>query len=394
MSAGDSYDSWGSGLSRSVHIATVRGVAVRVHPTLLLIVPWVLWHWGDRSSDPLRGALFGVFVLVAVFVSVAGHELAHALVAHRYGLAVCDITLLPIGGLTRIEQGPLPPRREAAIALAGPVLNGLLALGLFPFVASMVMLRDLTTVEKIAGLLSETSMTSLLVFTMISNLLLAVLNLLPAFPMDGGRVLRAWLSTVSERSRATRVSVAAGYVVALASLTLGVWFRDPTLPVAGLFLAVAAFLEQRTLDLEQAMQRLPVGQFAVWDSGGVLPTEPLAHALQGGPRDVAVVEGGVVVGMLWRETVLRHAHIAHLLRVSDVMDRSFVTVSPETSVYEAHRRMLASGRPAVPVVDPGNRYRGIFTSDRLAHVYRYLQAPRRTLTPWVLVARALGLLSR
>lgn len=214
-------------------------------------------------------------------MSVAGHELAHALVAHRYGLAVCDITLLPIGGLTRIEQGPLPPRREAAIALAGPVLNGLLALGLFPFVASMVMLRDLTTVEKIAGLLSETSMTSLLVFTMISNLLLAVLNLLPAFPMDGGRVLRAWLSTVSERSRATRVSVAAGYVVALASLTLGVWFRDPTLPVAGLFLAVAAFLEQRTLDVEEAMQRLPVGQFAVWDSGGVLPTEPLARALQG-----------------------------------------------------------------------------------------------------------------
>lgn len=394
MSAGDAYDSWGSGVIRALHIATIRGVVVRVHPTLLFIVPWVLWHWGDRSVDPLRGALFGVFVLIAVFVSVAAHELAHALVAHRYGLAVRDITLLPIGGLTRIEQGPLPPRREAAIALAGPVLNALLALGLLPFVAGMVMLRDLTTLEKIAGLLSETSMTSLLAFTMISNLMLALLNLLPAFPMDGGRVLRAWLSTVSERSRATRISVAAGYAVALLSLFLGVWLRDVTLPIAGMFLAAAAFMEQRTLNLEQAMQRLPVGQFAVWDGGGVLPHEPLAHALQGGPRDVAVVEGGVVVGMLWRETVLRHAHIAHLLRVRDVMDRTFVSVSPETSVYEAHRRMLASGHPAVPVVDTGNRYRGVFTSDRLAHVYRYVQAPRRAPTPWVLVARALGLLGR
>ncbi|MCX7623167.1 MAG: site-2 protease family protein [Thermomicrobium sp.] len=381
-------------MNRAWHIATVRGVAVRLHPTLLLIVPWVLWHWSDRSVDPLRGALFGVFVLGAVFASVAGHELAHAIVAHRFGLAVRDITLLPIGGLTRIEQGPLPPRREAAIALAGPAMNLLLALALSPIVLGLVVVRDLTTIEALARLLAETSVTSLLVFTAISNLLLAFLNLIPAFPMDGGRLLRAWLSTLAERSRATRISVGAGYVVAFLSLLLGAWLRDPTLPVAGLFLGIAAFLEQRTLLLERALQRLPVGQFAVWDGGGVHPDEPLAHALQGGPRDVAVVADGIVVGMLWRETVLRHAHVAHLLRAADVMDRSFVAVSPETSVYEAHRRMLAGGHPAVPVVDPGNRYRGVFTSDRLTHVYRYVQAPRRGAAPWVLVARALGLLGR
>jgi len=394
MSGDDPYGNWGSTVGRSWHITTVRGVAVRAHPTLLLLVPWILWHWGGRSAEPLRGALFGVFVLIAVFASVVGHELAHALVAHRFGLAVRDITLLPIGGLTRIEQGPLPPRREAAIALAGPALNLLLALGLLPIIAGMVVLRDLTSLPALAALLSETSVTSLLLLTMISNLLLALLNLLPAFPMDGGRVLRAWLSAVSERSRATRISVGAGYLVAVASLLLGGWFRDPTLPVAGLFLAVAAFMEQRTLGLERAMQRLPVGQFAVWDGGGVQPDEPLAHALRGGPRDVAVVEGGVVVGMLWRETVLRHAHVAHLVRAADVMDRTFVAVSPETSVYEAHRRMLARGYPAVPVVDSGNRYRGVFTSDRLAHVYRYVQAPRRFGAPWLVVARALGLLGR
>ncbi len=394
MRADDPYDSWGTTLYRAWRVTTVRGVALRIHPTLLFLVPWILWHWGGRSTEPFRGALFGIFLSVAVFVSVAGHELAHALVAHRFGLGVRDITLLPIGGLTRIEQGPLPPRREAAVALAGPALNLLLAVGLFPIVASLLLVRDLTSLEGLVRLLSETSVTSLLALTMVSNLLLAVLNLIPAFPMDGGRVLRAWLSTVSDRSRATRISVAAGYTVALLSLVAGVWLRDPSVPIAGLFLGVAAFMEQRTLELERAMQRLPVGQFAVWDGGGVHPQEPLAHALQGGPRDVAVVDDGVVVGMLWRETVVRHAHVAHLLQAADVMDRAFVAVSPETSVYEAHRRMLASGHPAVPVVDAGNRYRGIFSSDRLLHVYRYVQAPRRTATPWLLVARALGLLGR
>ncbi|MFN3336324.1 MAG: site-2 protease family protein, partial [Thermomicrobium sp.] len=332
MSASDRFDDWGSMVGRALHIATVRGVAVRLHPTLLLVIPWVLWHWGGRSVDPLRGALFGVFVLVAVFVSVVGHELAHALVAHRFGLAVRDVTLLPIGGLTRIEQGPLPPRREAIIALAGPALNLLVATALFPIVSGLVVLQDATSFPALAQLLSETSVASLLTLTMVSNVLLAVFNLIPAFPMDGGRVLRAWLSTVSERSRATRISVTAGYVVSLGALGLGVWLRDPTLPVAGLFLATAAFLEQRTLELERAMQRLPVGQFAVWDGGGVDPEEPLAHALRGGPRDLAVVRDGIVVGMLWREIVLRHANIAHLLRAADVMDRAFAAVSPQTSV--------------------------------------------------------------
>ncbi|MCS7050300.1 MAG: site-2 protease family protein, partial [Thermomicrobium sp.] len=181
---------------RAWHVATIRGVAVRLHPTLLLIVPWVLWHWGGRSEEPVRGALFGVFVLVAVFASVAGHELAHALVAHRFGMAVRDITLLPIGGLTRIEQGPLPPRREATIALAGPALNLVIVCALLPIVAGVLLVRDTTSLRAIAVLLTEESVASLLTLTLLANLFLAVFNLMPAFPMDGGRLLRAVLSSV------------------------------------------------------------------------------------------------------------------------------------------------------------------------------------------------------
>jgi Zn-dependent protease len=349
---------------------------------------------GGRSTEPLEGTLFGLFLLLAVFVSVAGHELAHAVVAHRFGLAVRDVVLLPIGGLTRIEQGPLPPRREAAIALAGPVLNLGIALALLPVVSVVLALYEVTSLADVARLLTGTSVGSLLILTMASNVLLALFNLIPAFPMDGGRLLRAWLSALSERARATRISLVTGYLVALVTLPIGLWLREPTLPLAGLFLAGAALLEQRTLQLERVLQRLPVGQFAVWDGGGIDPEQPLSHALQGGPRDVAVVRDGTVVGMLWRENIVRLAHVAHLMRVADAMDHGFAAVSPETSVYEAHRRMLASGHPAVPVVDAGNRYRGIFTSDRLAHVYRYVRASRRPAGRWLTVVRALGFLGR
>ena len=394
MSAGEQLDDWGPSVGRAISVVRVRGVAVRIHPTMLLLVPWVFWHWGGRSPEPLEGTLFGLFLLLAVFVSVAGHELAHAVVAHRFGLAVRDVVLLPIGGLTRIEQGPLPPRREAAIALAGPVLNLGIALALLPVVSVVLALYEVTSLADVARLLTGTSVGSLLILTMASNILLALFNLIPAFPMDGGRLLRAWLSAVSERARATRISLVTGYFVALVTLPLGLWLREPTLPLAGLFLAGAALLEQRTLQLERVLQRLPVGQFAVWDGGGIDPEQPLSHALQGGPRDVAVVRDGTVVGMLWRESIVRLAHVAHLMRVADAMDEGFAAVSPETSVYEAHRRMLASGHPAVPVVDTGNRYRGIFTSDRLAHVYRYVQASRRPVGRWLTVVRALGLLGR
>lgn len=235
MSAGEQLDDWGSSVGRAISVVTVRGVAVRIHPTMLLLVPWVFWHWGGRSTEPLEGTLFGLFLLLAVFVSVAGHELAHAVVAHRFGLAVRDVVLLPIGGLTRIEQGPLPPRREAAIALAGPVLNLGIALALLPVVSVVLALYEVTSLADVARLLTGTSVGSLLILTMASNVLLALFNLIPAFPMDGGRLLRAWLSALSERARATRISLVTGYLVALVTLPLGLWLREPTLPLAGLF---------------------------------------------------------------------------------------------------------------------------------------------------------------
>jgi Zn-dependent protease len=378
---------------RGFRIGTIGGVDVRVHPTVVLALVWVFWHWGRQARDPYMGAMFGGFLLLAVFVSVAGHELAHSVLARRYGLQVQGIMLLPIGGMTRIEQVPLAPRREAMVALAGPLLNLVVAAGLTPVLLSVLLWRGVRSPLEVLLIARETSLSSLLMLVWLANVLLALFNLLPAFPMDGGRVLRASLSWMCDRLLATRIAVALGYVLALALLVAGIAMRDLMLPVLALFLLGAAAVETRMIELEEAMRRLPVGQFAVWDMGGVGPDQELSYALCGGPRDVAVVSGGRVVGMLWREDILSKVRSGGSVLVRDVMDPAVVTVDVDTSVYDAHQWMLASGHPSIPVVEHG-RYRGIFTADRLVHVYRYLQEGRRPRARYLGLAEALGLIGR
>ncbi|MCM8748651.1 site-2 protease family protein [Thermomicrobiaceae bacterium CFH 74404] len=380
-------------MGRGFRIGKIGGVEVRVHPTVVIALLWVFWHWGRSAHDPLVGALFGGFLLLAVFVSVAGHELAHSFLAQRYGLEVQDITLLPIGGVARIEQTPLSPRSEAMVALAGPLLNLVVAAGLTPALVGMLLWRGVREPLDVLLIAQETSPSSLLLLVWLANMLLALFNLLPAFPMDGGRILRAWLSWMSDRLMATRIAVSLGYLLALGLLIAGILLRDLMLPLLALFLLAAATVEARLIEVEQAMQRLPVGQFAVWDMGGVGPDQELRYALRGGPRDVAVVSGGKVVGMLWREDILRNVQVGSRLLVREVMDPSVVTVNVDTSVYDAHQRMLASGHPSIPVVEHG-RYRGIFTADRLVHVYRYLQEGRRPRDRYLVIAEALGLIAR
>lgn len=374
-----------------IRLTTIRGIDIKVHPSFLLALLWAIYHWGVGLHYGPAGAVFGLFVLVAVFICVVGHELAHSFLALRFGLAVHDITLLPMGGVARIAHGAVSPRREASIALAGPLLNLVLTAALLPFVVVAVLLHDGSGAARVLSLAQETGPGSFLLHLWLANVLLALFNLLPAFPMDGGRVFRAGLASVTDRLTATRLATLSGQLLAVGLFLTGLVVHDLMLPLVALFVVLAASVEARMTRLEQALRRLPVGQFAVWDMGGVRPDDPLSFALRGGVRDVAVVADGRVVGMLWRETVLARSPQVALVRAGDVMDAEIEPVTGDTSVYEVHQRMLAIGHPAMPVIE-GDSYRGIFTADRLAHVYRYLQDKPSSRLRYRELAEALGLL--
>lgn len=363
-------------MGHSLQLGTIHGIAIRVHPSFALLLGWVFYQWGIAAQAGVVGVLFGSLVLLAVFGCVLLHELAHAIVALRYGLRVRDITLLPVGGVARVEQVALSPKAESAIALAGPMLNLLIAAALTPLVILVAATRGVERPLNVLLFADELSPTGFLLYLWVANILLALFNLLPAFPMDGGRVLRAILSMFRSRLSATRIAVAIGQVFAIVLAIGGVLVGDYLMPLVSAFILVAAWMEGRHVAIETALRRLEVGQFALWDAGGVQPDEPLAHAIKGGPRDLVVTQGATVVGMLWRHEILKHLNGAHhTLLVRDLMDRRFNAVEAGDSVYDVHLWMHSAHRTAVPVVDNG-KYRGIFTSERLAHVYAYLGQPR------------------
>jgi Zn-dependent protease/CBS domain-containing protein len=380
-------------LGKSLRLTRIRNIDVKAHPTFLLALLWVIYYWGFAAGHGARGIVFGIFILIAAFVSVVGHELAHSFVALRLGLNVHDITLLPIGGVARIEYVSLTPRQEISIALAGPFLNLIVAGLLTPVVIGILIARDFGDWISTVFVLQETGFSALIAYLWLVNILLALFNLLPAFPMDGGRVMRAALSIMWGRLRATKMAVLLGHGLAVALILGGILLRDLSLPMVAVFILVAAYIEARMIHLESAMRTLPVGQFVLWDLGGVQPDSPLNYALRGGVRDVAVTVNGSVVGMLWQETVHPLLNTASKLRVREVMDTDVLTMDIDTSVYDVHRQMLATGRPAIPITE-GGIYRGIFTSDRLVHVYRYLQSGKSARERYRSFVDALGLAGR
>jgi CBS domain-containing protein len=295
--------------------------------------------------------------------------------------------------VARIEYVSLTPRQEIAIALAGPFLNLIVAGFLTPLILGILIVRDFGDLISSFLILQETGFSALIVHLWLVNIMLALFNLLPAFPMDGGRVMRAGFSMIWGRLRATQVAVALGQALALALIVGGILLRDISLPMVAVFILVAAYVEARMVHLENAMRKLPVGQFVLWDLGGVQPDSPLNYALRGGVRDVAVTVNGSVVGMLWQETVHPLLNSASKLRVRDVMDTDVLTMDIDTSVYDVHRQMLITGRPAIPITE-GGIYRGIFTSDRLIHVYRYLQSGKSPRERYRSFVNSLGLAGR
>jgi CBS domain-containing protein len=236
-------------------------------------------------------------------------------------------------------------------------------------------------------LLDDVSVGGLLMSFIFVNFALVVFNLAPVFPLDGGRILRAALTAFIGRDRATRAAVMIGQALAVIIGIIGILAGDFMLPLMALFAIFAAYGEGRAVKLEAALRRLRVGQFALWDSGGIAPDRPLRYAMTGGPRDMAVTDGGHVIGMIWRRQVLSDSSGGGSdVSIGQVMDTNILTVSVNDSVYEVQQLMRETGRWAVPVVEDGF-YRGIFTTDRFIHVYRYVNGQRLS-TQWVDMAFA------
>jgi len=368
----------------SYKLGTFRDIEIKIHPSFALALAWVVYHFGWARHGGFGNVLFGFVLLALVFGCVLLHELGHGLMAQEYGVKVRNITLFPFGGAAFIEQMPMRPRAELLITLAGPAVNLAIAILLLPWVVLLGVLNGSSSVGDYIHYLDDASLGGLLVYIFFANVTLFLFNLLPAFPLDGGRLIRAGLSSFLSREISTGIAAGLGAVAAIAMFIVGVWLRDFVLPLVAVFVLVAAYGEHKAVRLEASLRRLRVGQFALWDSGGIPVNNALTTALRGGPRDLVVTDGCRVVGMLWRIDVLRELNGGAGHRtVAEIMDRNVMVVHVDDSVFSVQQQMQHANRWAVPVTENG-QYRGIFTVDRILHVYRQLhaQSPEQRMMGW------------
>ncbi len=341
-------------------IGRIAGIDLRVHATFLIILAWAALG-SYQASGTVTGAVRGVLFVLALFLSVVLHELGHALTARRYGVPTKDITLLPIGGVARLEYMPKDPRQELRIALAGPAVT--LAIVLVLYGVLTLLGYPLTQAQDILS--SRGSFISQLMW---ANLSLFLFNLLPAFPMDGGRVLRATLAMRTDYVRATEIAARVGKAFALLFAIVGL-FYNPFLVFIALFVWLGAAGESTDALQRSSLAGVPVERVMIRDVHTLTPSDSLEvaldHVLAGFQQDFPVVDGDRVVGVLTRAKLLaalakRGPHAA----VGETMETAFRTVEPTEPLDSALRRLQECRCHTLPVVS-NHRLDGVLTLDNV-----------------------------
>lgn len=336
-------------MSWSVTIGRVAGTEIRIHLTFVLLLLWIgvsAWLTGGAA-----GAMDSVLFILAVFACVVLHELGHALAALRYGITTPDITLLPIGGLARLSRLPEKPVEEIVIALAGPAVNVVIALILIAFLGATIdpaMLENIENPEP--GFLARLASV---------NIFLVLFNLIPAFPMDGGRVLRAVLAIFMGRRRATQVAAIIGQGVAFLFGFLGLMSGNAILVFIAIFVYLAAGAEAGQTNLIELARRLRVADAMITSFETVRPEDTLNAAgqalLRTTQREFPVLDaGGQVAGVLTRDAIVNGIKATGPeTAVGKVMATNVPTLPKTQRLDAAIRLMTEQNAPIVAVTANG-----------------------------------------
>ncbi len=358
-----------SGGLSAPRIATVAGIPIRLHFTFLLFLLWIY------VASPANARLLGVGYVLAVFLCVVLHELGHSIVALRYGIPVADITLYPIGGVARIEKRPAA-RQELAIAVAGPAVNVLIALllavvlgvqGKLPLASDLLHLSAGSGIGFVASILK-------------ANVWLVLFNLIPAFPMDGGRVLRAALALRMAPEKATAIAASIGQSIAIVAgiwaIFSGMWF----LMFIAFFIYIGAGQEAFVYKQAALIEGVPVRKAMMTDVRTLTTGNTLKEAadvlLDTAQHNFPVLVGEQVMGLLTRDGLLRGlAQEGPSGYVSGSMSREFARAAPDDDLAETLPLLQAMNGGALLVLDPAqdDKLVGVVTSDNISEYFAVKQ---------------------
>jgi Zn-dependent protease/CBS domain-containing protein len=369
----------GLAMGWSLNIGKIAGTAVRIHITFLIFLAWIFFaSYADAGAEEAWSSL--VF-MVLLFTCVLAHEFGHIFTARAFGVPTPDVTLLPIGGVARLARIPEEPRQEFLIAIAGPAVNVVIGLALVLLAGAHLSIQALSSVESARNTLVDRLADV--------NLFLAAFNMIPAFPMDGGRVLRALLASRMGYTHATEVAAHIGQGMAFVLGLVGLLW-SPLLIFIAIFVYLAASSEAHMVALRAMAHGVLVTQAMMTQFARLTREAYVDEAAQTLMRtsqsEFPVVDGeGRPVGVLARGDLVRafKEHGPHA-RVADVMSANLPAVSQRSRLDEAFRLLQEASAPAVAVVDVDGRLVGLVTAETVGHMMMLRRSLPQgaTFGPW------------
>lgn len=341
----------------SIRLFKLFGISINIHVTFLLLLIFFL-----------SGGIKWLVLLLGVFCFVTLHEICHSLVARSYGIEVREITLLPIGGVASMSSMPEKPSQEFFISIAGPLFN-LIVVAVF-----YIPLKRLLGPEVLFYRPFSTATWPLtLAYLYWINLILAIFNLIPAFPMDGGRVLRSLLAQRMGYQRATKVAVNLGHLFALGFAYFGIVGFNIILIAIAIFIYVAASNEELQVDLKETLKKFRVKDILSTDFFTLNSDTTLAKVMElilhSHQEDFPVVENGETIGFITRYDIMTGINsLGQETAVKEVMRKDFPKVADTDLLIHVQKIMEENKLRAVPVARDG-KIVGVVTIEDIGRVY-------------------------
>ncbi|WMJ72175.1 site-2 protease family protein [Cytophagaceae bacterium ABcell3] len=344
----------------SWNIGRIAGIRILIHWTFLLLIAWIAFAEAGRGAD-LTGILLTVGFVLTIFGCVVLHELGHSLTARKYNIGTRKITLLPIGGVASLEKMPEDPKQELAIAVAGPAVNVAIALVLLFFIPfDQIPVEE----EELAAISRENFLFSL--FSV--NVILVLFNIIPAFPMDGGRIFRALLALKMDRIKATNIASKTGQVVAIAFIFIGL-FYNLFLVFIGIFVFYAAHAENLHVQHFDLLKGYTIRDAMMTSFMVLHPENTVKDAvdklLAGSDQDFLVEDEGKPIGLVSTNNILaalKDNKMEH--PVTEIMRRQFDTFQADDKLTEVFAAAQKSKSTFFPVLE-GERVIGVINQNNV-----------------------------
>lgn len=373
-------------MGSSITLFRIFGIDLKVHWSFILILVWGAFIYSSGPGGPVIGALYGVVIILFLFVCVVLHELGHAVTAKYFKVNVPTITLLPIGGVAQLERMPDKPLQEFLIAVAGPLVNFVLAVLLLP-VAAVVIGLGMNNGTMGGGFMDWIaqmqipSFSGLVIYLTVTNVVLGIFNLLPAFPMDGGRILRALLALGLPYVRATRIAVYVGRFMAILFAIWGIMGGGIFMLLIAFFVYVGGGSELEAVESRAVLKRVPAASALNADALELFASERLSRAVElimsTYQADFPVLDlSGRFVGVLTRSRLVAALReVGEEGRVVDAMvpAAQIPTCAPTSSLADVWEKIMQSRSSVVAVMDRG-QFEGLLTLADLTEVFEVMGA--------------------